>query len=397
MNRSISRSRLAAALALTVAFSAFSSVDIDNIRIARYRHDHGAAISFTYDDGYPDHVSLAAPMLDKYGFKGTFFLIVGSVLENDAAVGAAGEPATSWDDWRAIAAQGHEIGNHTWSHANLTQKDAATIEYEVNHAYDIIAEQIGSGPVSFCYPFNLSSGPSQAIVNQRHLVSRSFQKTYGGSSFTTAQANDYVDEALEDGAWMVAMIHAIEDGWKPFSSADVLDEHFAYVNSLDDIWVATFGEAGLYRREFDAASVTGAAVNGDVVTFTVESSLAADRVSTPLTVALPAQNVTTASAVQAGVSIPVSVAADKIMIDCTPGGGPVTLTLGVESSLAHKSIRKEHELKVSHDVSRARLMLRQSAAANSDRAYDIRGRILSLRNRGGAASSVVLPGNCAGF
>jgi peptidoglycan/xylan/chitin deacetylase (PgdA/CDA1 family) len=381
-----------AVFAAGALWSGSAMVDIDQIRIARFRHDHDAAVSYTYDDGYPDHVSLAAPMLDKYGFKGTFFLIVGNVLENDAAVEAAEEPANSWDDWRRIAGNGHEIGNHSWSHANLAQADADKIEYEVNHAYDIIAQEI-EAPISFCFPYNMSSSAARAVVRQRHLFSRSYQKTYGGSSFTAGKANDYVDEAIANGDWMVAMIHAILDGWQPFSSEQVLDDHFAYVSTLDNIWVATFGQAGLYKREREAAALSGAAVNGDVVTFTPETSLDPQRVSTSVTVVLPCQDVDVASAVQAGASVPVVVKGDKIMIDCTPGAGAVTLTLGLESAIAAPGSSAAYRIAAPRAANQPRFAPGVSISETGARAFDIRGRIVPLDNIDARASSVLLPIN----
>lgn len=370
--------RLSCAFVLGAGCAVLAGVDIDGIRLATYRHDLPAAVSYTYDDGYPDHVTLAAPMLDRYGFKGTFFLIVGNVLENDSAAQASednGEPATSWDDWRRIAANGHEIGNHSWSHANLKDKDAATVEYEVNHAYDVITEEIGTAPVSFCFPFNMHDAASREVVRRRHLFYRGYQKTYGGSSFTASQANTYVNQAIAGGEWMVGMIHAILEGFKPFSSEQVLDDHFAYVSSIEDrVWVAPFGEVGLYTRERDAATVSGASVDGDVVSFTLETTLEADRVSVPVTVVIPAPDETMASAVQGGVSLPVTVEDGSIMVEATPGNGPVTVALGVETSVSRRLMPSVH-----HGTARAgmpHIHIGASLRAPSiQKAYDLRGRI----------------------
>jgi peptidoglycan/xylan/chitin deacetylase (PgdA/CDA1 family) len=62
-----------------------------------------AAVVLTYDDALESHLSNAVPALDAAGFKGTFFL---------ANVKLADVPR-----WRAAAAGGHELGNHTVFHA----------------------------------------------------------------------------------------------------------------------------------------------------------------------------------------------------------------------------------------------------------------------------------------
>jgi peptidoglycan/xylan/chitin deacetylase (PgdA/CDA1 family) len=62
-----------------------------------------AAIVLTYDDAAPTHLNNAVPQLDEAGLKGTFFL--------NARFGEADVPR-----WRAAAANGHELGNHTLFH-----------------------------------------------------------------------------------------------------------------------------------------------------------------------------------------------------------------------------------------------------------------------------------------
>ncbi|HEY7771621.1 MAG TPA: polysaccharide deacetylase family protein [Marinagarivorans sp.] len=64
-----------------------------------------AAVSLTYDDALSVHIDNVKPTLDKYGFKGTFYVTVSS------------EPFKSrMDEWRRLAKEGHELGNHTMFH-----------------------------------------------------------------------------------------------------------------------------------------------------------------------------------------------------------------------------------------------------------------------------------------
>ena len=63
-----------------------------------------AAVSLSFDDGMPSQLARAVPMLDRAGFQGTFYL----------------NPRDGWgrdlEPWRAVAAGGHELGNHTVTH-----------------------------------------------------------------------------------------------------------------------------------------------------------------------------------------------------------------------------------------------------------------------------------------
>lgn len=62
-------------------------------------------VSLSYDDALPSQLDVALPALDAHGFRATFFLSL-----------AAPAVASRLADWRAAAARGHELGNHTLFH-----------------------------------------------------------------------------------------------------------------------------------------------------------------------------------------------------------------------------------------------------------------------------------------
>ena len=67
-----------------------------------------AAVVLTYDDGMDTHLDHAAPDLDAAGLKGTFFV-----------PGHSESLAKRLPEWRALAARGHELGNHAIFHPCL--------------------------------------------------------------------------------------------------------------------------------------------------------------------------------------------------------------------------------------------------------------------------------------
>jgi len=64
------------------------------------------AISLSYDDALDSQLENALPTLNKYGFKASFYVLPSS----DAF-------QTRLEEWRAIADNGHELGNHTIYHS----------------------------------------------------------------------------------------------------------------------------------------------------------------------------------------------------------------------------------------------------------------------------------------
>jgi peptidoglycan/xylan/chitin deacetylase (PgdA/CDA1 family) len=59
----------------------------------------------------------------------------------------------TWDQARALAAKGHEIGAHTESHAILSRCTPDEQRREIEGSRDAIARELGAAPVSFAYPF----------------------------------------------------------------------------------------------------------------------------------------------------------------------------------------------------------------------------------------------------
>ena len=116
----------------------------------------GPYIAMTFDDG--PHPALTPQLLDMLktrGSKATFFLI--------------GESAAAHPDIvRRIAAEGHEIGNHSWSHPQLTKLKPAALREELERTSSTIAEIIGK-PILVMWP---PYGATSDYIN--HPTNREF-------------------------------------------------------------------------------------------------------------------------------------------------------------------------------------------------------------------------------
>jgi peptidoglycan/xylan/chitin deacetylase (PgdA/CDA1 family) len=83
-----------------------------------------AAISLQYDDALDSHLDHAIPALDRVGLKGSFYLILSSATI-----------AKRLPQWRAAAANGHELGNHTLFHpcsGSVAGRDRITPETDLD-------------------------------------------------------------------------------------------------------------------------------------------------------------------------------------------------------------------------------------------------------------------------
>ena len=92
-------------------------------------------IALTFDDGpHPIHTPLLLDQLAQYQLRATFFVI--------------GENARRYSSLVArMHAEGHEIGNHTWSHTEPKLTSATMLADEVRRTDDLLFQLTGEVPV----------------------------------------------------------------------------------------------------------------------------------------------------------------------------------------------------------------------------------------------------------
>ena len=98
-------------------------------------------IAMTYDDGpHPRNTPRLLDMLRKRNIKATFYVVGRNVNQYPQIA-------------RRIVAEGHEIGSHSWSHANFTKLSDAAIRQELNKTRDAIAAATGVQPRTLRPPY----------------------------------------------------------------------------------------------------------------------------------------------------------------------------------------------------------------------------------------------------
>jgi peptidoglycan/xylan/chitin deacetylase (PgdA/CDA1 family) len=132
----------------------------------------GGTLSITFDDGYLDNVEVAAPILRKLQLPATFFVTTGFVGSQAAPPWDRQSPLQSawmsWDDVRALHAQGFEIGSHTDSHLDMGTADPEQVRTDLALSRQKLLDALGSSEVSlFAYPYG---GPEHISRRSLDLV-----------------------------------------------------------------------------------------------------------------------------------------------------------------------------------------------------------------------------------
>ncbi|MDF2824284.1 MAG: polysaccharide deacetylase [Mycobacterium sp.] len=90
-------------------------------------------VALTFDDGPGPHTDRLLQVLAADDAKATFFVVGEKVAANPAAA-------------RRIADAGMELGNHTWSHPDLTTLSAPEVATQLRSTTDVIAQATGQRP-----------------------------------------------------------------------------------------------------------------------------------------------------------------------------------------------------------------------------------------------------------
>ena len=139
----------------------FQSVFIDEINKSKNKK-----IIITFDDGYKDLISNSLPILKKYNFKATCFVVSNLIGETN-----------SWDendknitkklmnkmDIALWIKNGMKIGSHSKNHENLTNLSYEIMLNEITESKFYLENLIDSSVDSFCYPYGSFN---EKIVNE---------------------------------------------------------------------------------------------------------------------------------------------------------------------------------------------------------------------------------------
>ena len=122
------------------------------------------AVILNFDDDWKGQFTYAVPILEKYGFKASFFVTCGCPTYQNLTFcnHDKGDSAMTWKDIRLLPELGHDIQSHGMSHKDVTTLSATDLEYEIGQSKECLLEHNINSTV-FGTPYAAGSGNSTVV------------------------------------------------------------------------------------------------------------------------------------------------------------------------------------------------------------------------------------------
>lgn len=242
-----------------------SPFEVQVVDLTKLWHGKKAAVVLTYDDALEVHLDNAIPVLDSLGFKATFYLTA-----------AAPGSKNRIDDWKRVAKNGHELGNHTLFHPcdgtspsrtwvtpenDLSQYTTAEMVREIEMTNIFLEALDGKNERTFAYTCGevhtgegsfidaikdkfISMRGVSAQLNRIESLDLTNLNCYVVDEGNAHHLRDWAEKAKAENALLVVLFHGVGGG---HSGNIDLKRHHAFLkylkNNQDDFWVTTMLDA----------------------------------------------------------------------------------------------------------------------------------------------------------
>lgn len=121
-------------------------------------------VVLTFDDAVKSHVTVARPLLKRYGFNATFFISEGFHFPTDKT------NYMTWGEIRALHEDGFEVGNHTRDHAGVSSQSVGKLGEQLD-GIDLKCAAAGvPKPSTFAWPGNALAPEALAVLKGRGIL-----------------------------------------------------------------------------------------------------------------------------------------------------------------------------------------------------------------------------------
>jgi peptidoglycan/xylan/chitin deacetylase (PgdA/CDA1 family) len=174
-------------------------------------------VSLTFDDSLRSVYLNGLPLLQKYNFLSTQYMLSGFTTDPDYMTPAM---------MKAFADAGHEIGSHTVTHSSLISLTATQLQQELSQSQTDLTSITGQKPTDFATPHGEYNAESIAAIKQYYRSHRSVDVGFNSkdnfdiynikvqnilATTTTEEVAAWISQAQAQNTWLVLVYHGVGD------------------------------------------------------------------------------------------------------------------------------------------------------------------------------------------
>lgn len=236
------------------------------------------AVVLTYDDAINQHLDNAIPVLDSLGLKATFYITAFSTSMQ-----------ARLNDWRNLAVNGHELGNHTLYHPCIggTGREWLKPEYDMRNytiqrmvdetrmtnlflqaldgktkrTFAFTCGDMKIGDSSFINAMKNDFAAARSVRNQMHKINEvDLYNTdcYMVNSESAEQMTGWAKKAMETNSLLIILFHGVGGGNALNVSLPAHREFLQFLKKNEkDIWIAPMLDVAEYIKTWQVKNKTG--------------------------------------------------------------------------------------------------------------------------------------------
>ncbi len=236
---------------LYFAISSMGTLALDAVTLAKIDNTAKTlgkgVVSITFDDGLSSTYANGMSILDKNGYKATWYL-------NASTIGTASYMNKA--QAKRLITAGHEVGSHSYNHVDLATLTSAQQQYQVATNKTSLEAILGVPVVHFATPFGSYNSSALTTIMQYNQTHRdtsgkiNYPYAFDASlvhgkvitkSLTLADIDALITTAEQQKAWLVLVYHGIANGGDEYTISKTKYEQQISLIKKHDVVVQTIG------------------------------------------------------------------------------------------------------------------------------------------------------------
>jgi peptidoglycan/xylan/chitin deacetylase (PgdA/CDA1 family) len=201
-------------------------------------------LSFNFDDGHRCSYENALPLLDAASLKSTNYIITRQL----------GTDYIGKNEILSIESRGHEVGNHTRTHNDLTLMTESQVQDEIDGAKQDLVSMGVKSIETFAYPFGaynnaligfisshgyLGARSTDNGANQNSTNRFALKRQNLGGDVTIKDVQGWIDASIANNTWLILLSHHIDHDPNQYSITPELFRQIVDYVALKKIKVVT--------------------------------------------------------------------------------------------------------------------------------------------------------------